>query len=65
MNRWPFFANNFSAKQIFSSTCALTTGCPERGEFSPIGWLFSLGGVLKFSEVVQMFGLFSHGTSSV
>jgi hypothetical protein len=27
------------------------------GEFSPIGWLFTLGSFLKMTEVAQIFGL--------
>jgi hypothetical protein len=39
----------------------LGTGWPDWANFRPFGWLFTLGCVLKITEVVQVLGLlFSH-----
>jgi hypothetical protein len=33
------------------------------GEFSPLGRLFSLGGIFKITKVAQIFGTKKHGTN--
>jgi hypothetical protein len=53
--------NENVSEPIRSKTFALLFSFETRvtrlGEFSPIGWLFTLGSFLKMTEVAQIFGL--------